>query len=386
MYEQPDRLPILTLNLQINDLEHECIELYSINEIERKVDHFVRTYQITDTKLIKRLKARIKESLTVKYPFLAPKDDKENKKTTRTKQKITSAREVPLSSKIWAKKPNAENSVNKFGIQHIIYSKKTIASSNQITSNSHHKSKNVIKTPSNTSKFQFKNNRKNDENNENRDSKKSLKNTESIKPRENFDKNINSFLEQEHMIASVYNFNNPLLSYSYTNPNVIQPRIVPQTATNRSFMCRMADSEADMEPRSYMSSYSNAKMTKKSSFYEYSNHHDKRSSFVHDNQLKLHENRLKNDVADHDNGSILSFDNYVFKIIPKDQLKSIFDQFDSNKTGLIGPKNLNLRSLTAEHLKMLEEVVIEIFKKEPNVFFTFNDFCRLVKDHVKIEN
>ena len=379
------RPPILTLTIQINEYESETIEIFCLTEVDPKTEKFCKTYNITDEKLMKKLKTRINQALKELYPFLFPKVKKTKETNKKTNKKPISERNIQFSKSFKPKTMAAETSVSKIGIQNLIYTKKGDTNIYQNSNNQSRKNNRLAKSFVESVKPRSFINKKPAEEKENKIKAKNDDTSTTEKPQLNIDISLSSIINKEAGICSVYNFNNPLLSYSYTNPNVIQQRPAPQTTTNKSFMGKMRDGDMDYENKRYMSSYSNGKMTKKSSFYEYSNNHDTRNVSIYDSQLKLKETRTKNDILNNIDGSVHSFDNYVFKLMPKDQLKAIFDKLDFNSSGLIGPKNLNLRSLSAENLKMLEGVVIEVFKMDQNSYLTFPDFCRLVKDYAKIE-
>lgn len=385
MYEPAKRTSILTLNIQINEYESECLEIFCLTELDAKTDRFCRTYQIQDLKTVSKLKQRIRESLKEKYPFLLIKE-KNYKDTKRPNtKKVTSTKEIPGVRKITNKKITVETSVSKGGIHNLLYSKKGDNNFGKSSCTTKSKGYRAVKSFVETIKPRVFMNKKPQDDKENVEgSKKEIKNNFSERPQLNIDLSLSSIMIREPTVASVYNMTNPLLSYSYTNPTVLQQRVVPLTASNRSFLERATETDFDTKDRKFSCNSSQAKLTKKSSFYEYSSNQDKRN-YLFDSQLKLRESSMNNNGIEDKTDSALNFDNYAFKIIPKDQLKLIFEQLDSNHSGLIGPKNLNLRSLSSEHLKILEGVVIEIFKRDKNTFFTLHDFCQLVKDHVKIE-
>jgi len=382
MYDPTTRPPILSLNLQINEIESETIELYCLTEIDSKIDRFCEIYHINDKLVIKNLKNRITEALRTKYPFLFPNSNKDKDSNAKTKKKIQSERNMPFSTKFKPKTTLIDTSVSKIGIQNIIYNKKIDSKLYSQVNPPHRKSGKFTKSFTDATKPRFFSNKQILGEKENKDKDTQVKEEIKQKPQLNIELSLSGILKEQE-VCSVYNFNNPLLSYSYTNPSAISQKPIPHTTTNKSFLGRMTESDMISDPRLHTSGYSQSKMTKKSSFYEYSNQQSKRYSLMHDGQITLHETRTDNEIIN-TNEPINNFDNYIFKVLPKEQLKMIFDKLDSHGSGLIGPKNLNLRSLSAEHLKMLEGVVVEIFKAEQNAYFTFPDFCRLVKEHARI--
>ena len=75
--------------------------------------------------------------------------------------------------------------------------------------------------------------------------------------------------------------------------------------------------------------------------------------------------------------------NFLFKIISKDELKKIFDDLDQKKMGLIGAKNLNFRKISANNLKILESLLLNFYNR-PNLFYDFEDFIEQCKLYIKI--
>ena len=386
MSETATKPPILTLNVQVNEFESERIEIFCLTELEDKTDRFCKVYHITDNALINKFKLRVKDALKAKYPFLFPNEKKKKALNPKTKKKLPSERDIPVTSKFKSRTTLVDSSVSKVGIQSLLYNNKKDTNLYQNSNLKNRKANKLVKSFADTTKARKFTSKKPAEDKENKiKSKNETKDVPKGKTQLDLNLSLSTVMNKEGGVCSVYNFNNPLLTYSYTNPNVMQNKPIPKTTTNKSFLGKIGESDFNYDNNRYMSSYSNAKMAKKSSFYEQSNHHDKRKSSIYDSQVQLKETRATYNIINDANESVNNFDNYVFKLIPMEKLKDIFDKLDSDRSGLIGPKNLNLRSLSAEHLKMLENVIIEIFKVDQNTYFTFQDFCQLVKDLTKME-
>lgn len=382
MCEPTTHCPILTLTIQVTDLESESIDIFCLTEIDAKIEYFCKIYKISDKTTVKLLTARIRDCLQEKYPFLVCRDSAKAKSKRVSKTKPTNIRDALIARKIVSKQMAIETSVSKVGIQSLLYSRKGQSKAGAGVSTTKGRGSRMIKSFAEPAKSRVFIKGKNGEDKENFEDKEA-KERMTAKPMLNIDLTLSGIIGRETTIASVYNSPNPLLSYSYTNPSVIYQRQAPQTATNKSFVCRVAESELDTDNKRLTSNFSQSKLSKKSSFYEHNN--DRRCSRIGDNQVKLKEIMVNRSTADTETETPYNYENYVYRLLPKNQLRSIFESLDGSGSGLVGPKNLNLRSLSAEHLKMLEGVVIEIFRMEQNGFLTFNDFCRLVKDHVRVE-
>ena len=380
--------PILIMNIQINESEYERLEINTLKDIAEKVENFCRTYQLKDTKVIRSIKKRAEKSLIDKFPFLKHSEDKKRILKASTGSK-SNKHKIPnrrlRNSHRSQKRSLMQDTANRpIGISGLIF--------NKVSNNFIYKRPPLPQTKPKgiASAFIYKKKKTSD--------KQKNKKQKTVSSKINFDKEnkqrdlvtpVKQPSTEQFEEFSIYGRRNRAMeSFTYTNPAVMKRQTqsvhIPE---RREPSAQKLEINLNNEVSTFLTNKSNKDQSrKKSSFYGDCNTPKKQNNKEAGTGIRMRESKLRHEIireSIHD--SVLSYETYVFKILPKDVLRKIFDSMDQNDSGLIGPKNLNLRSISAEHLKLLENVVLEIFSLNKNSFFTFTDFCKLVKKYVEMD-
>lgn len=375
--DQSKKTPMLILNIQINDSETESIRIYGLSEAEAKIDLFCKNYQISDRDVIRKIKARLRVTLKEKYPFLGAKEVR-----PYLDGHIHNAKHGTLGKPKRSNRTGADKSLNKIGIQSLVYSKKTevqIINRQSLVgqiNNQQHSSYNNSLKPRPLTMLRTKANKEN---------KKHLKRpTTNIIHKYDVKPNIYTDNPQQtqYLVSSITN--NANLSSIYINPalQLINKISTPQIPNNVTGTAAFADFDLDSAAKIHMSNYSYVKLSNKSSFYE-PNQPDRHRSVLGSHKVNIVENRVRNELMDNDPTSIKSFNKSVANKTDKETLRGIFDKLDCEGSGLIGPSNVNLRQLTAGDMKMIEGIIVDIFKRDQDSGISFKEFCNMIKGQSK---
>ena len=386
MSERGNLKPILILNIQINESEFERIEINTLKDINKKIDSFCFTYQIKEEKVIKSIKKRAEKSLIDKFPFLKREDSKKRILKVSTGSKANKNK-IPVRRSRNSHRPQKRSlmldSMHKpIGISGLIF--------NKISNNYIYKRPPLPKAQPKgiASAFVYKKKKTS--------VKQKTQKENNIQSKTNLEKEnkqkdpitpVKQPSNEEIEEFSIYGRRNRATeSFSYTNPVVMKRQTQSvHIPNNREDNVQKLEINLNNEVSTFLTNKTNT-VERKQSFYGNCRTPKNQGKRGSGKQIRMRESKLKHEIlreSIHD--SVLSYETYVFKILPKVVLRKIFDSMDQNDSGLIGPKNLNLREISAEHLKLLENVVLEIFSLDKNSFFTYTDFCKLVKKHVEID-
>ena len=377
--------PLLILNIKINDTETERIEIETLKDISDRVEEFCDIYQIRDKAVIAKMKRRVEKCVKSKYKFVEQKENAKPriKGAKGNKKKIQRKMVKPI--KVKRRKLTIDTKSHPIGITRLVHNRaaSSFIEKKKVREENSKKRKEVSSFAN-----YIKKRKKLDKLKANK-----VELPEEIEQDENSSKNENidrekSNTQSQHNTITIYDVRNDRLnSLTYTNSLLLNEHNRSISLTNSQYdKPKRLEIDLNSEVSKFNRKISGRHTTKKSSFYEHYNTPQNRTLANPNSIIKLRQSKLKHElIRDDINDSILSYDTYVFKVLPKNQLKQIFSNMDANGSNLIGPRNCNLRNISAEHLKLLESVIIEIYNEDENTYFTFKDFCKLVKEHVNIE-
>lgn len=365
------KAPLLVLNVQINECEAESIIIYALPETDTKIDLFCRNYHITDRDIIKKLKARLRLTLKEKYPFLGAKDGKLSTAALAKLKSFSKAKNEGLALPNKRKK-KINTCVNKTGIQSLVYSKKTEAQVLQrpilIDRTMNNKSTSHASYIHGKQLFKKYTGRK--ENVQARRPATQL--IDKYKPAED---TIMGNEAHSSYLMSAYNnnFNGSVLTHGGLIAQVATPQPV------KTGLYGFEHVELESEAARHLSNYSQPRASRKASLVEH-NALDLRKSVLCSNRIALRESRVNNEVLESEHMSIQSFNKSTAVRNQNEQLRDIYEKLDANGSGIVGPRNMNLRNLTADDLKRIQAVVIELCRMDPDAVMTFKQFCELARE------
>lgn len=379
MFDIDQRTPLLVLNIQINESESERINIFGLSDIEDKVDLFCKNYQIKDKNVVKKIKARIRLTLSDRYPFLVHQATKVIT-NNNVAVKPSSKKNPTLKSQLRPRKLAIDTSVNKPSVSNLIYAKKaktnTLAKQAPIHRITNREMQ-LFSNPSNPSKLIKKRTKVDKENHplvEERPATDYM-----IKYRPTSEIALGYHRSKNYLVSAIHNSIN--LSTSAANAIItgIPQQGTPQNPNVKVRTDAFADVDLELEARKHLSNYSQAKLSYKSSICEPMNHPDISRQSVSNSRVHICETRIRNEILHDRTNSIKSFNKSCNRGPSDEHLREIFEKLDYKGSGLVGPRNINLRSLSADNLRHLEDFIIEIFKKEQDWYMNFTEFCSMTK-------
>lgn len=346
--------PILVLNIQINDFESEKLEIFNLTDMEEKINHFCKIYSISSIKTVKKIKKRVKDCLKEKYPFLVIKEnkpvikklDKENKiKTSFIEQKEKKKSSMIKSlvyKRVSSAKPGAKTKQQKKVLNHLIHKKRFISKRATQDKKSKYDKINKSITEGNCDIYD----------------------------------NIQSKTNNE-----IFNLEkqNPG-SFLYQNRDKLHQSNLPNSMQNNHL--ERKNSESMTSCYNNLRNNSRSFATRKSNFCDstiYRTRNMSQSRILKEKDISL----ISNMVGNNHSKAIIDEHKQSIPFKTEKEVRQIFNILDEYGKGRIGPKNLNLKALTAKQTDALEFVIIEIFKGGQYNELCFDEFFTMVRELVK---
>ena len=365
--------PLVILNIQINESETESVQINRFNDVSDKIGLFCKNYHIANKSVIAKIESRVLMILRDRYPFLAMNDNSNSKKKEKTITRTFKDKTL-VGGKKKPEDLTIDTGATKFGIQHILYSKKGVTTLN-------------YKAPS---VFQYK--KKNSQSFATSLKPKPIKKNNPKYDKENirdFSKENDAKLEgnikygQDNPRSNTKPVDStaghkPLISFDANFGNINKLR-TPTAGSINNNTTNLNSNEISTEARQYFSNLRQAREFKKSSFCREKIAPESLANNLYQSCIPTDEYKsfhlVNNDDNQTNNNSII--DN---GLISREKLKTVFNQLDASGLGYIGPNNINLKSLSADCLKLLKNVIISIFKKDYDSSIHFDEFCAIVDD------
>lgn len=383
MIDLAHKSPLMVLNIQINESEIERLVIYSLSDIEDKVDLFCKNYQIKDKNTIRKIKTRIKVTLRDKYPFLVHQTNKQANYRNGTENKSSIKRQASVPKRKYSNKLTIDTSTNKIGIHNLIYSKRQETTFLNNYSLKYNKSS-VIRPYANLTKLNKNKTRQRIGDKENLNKIVNRPNTDLI---QKYDPPIKlSKIKQNKksfFISAIHNNINQSSFFNYPNTENINKADHNLQKDNINLEA-FTQTDLDIEAKKHLTNYSKSKLSYKSSFYDTNKKEKSIRNSNYNNNISLREDRIKNEIINNEPSSIKSFNKSLSRNRNKNNLRDIFEKLDKDGSGLIGQTNINFKLLSADDLIFLEDVIIEIFKQDKNKEITFTEFCEIFQHHVNI--
>ena len=369
--------PILILNLQFNDSDPKPLEIYSMGDATTQIQSFCTANGIKDKNIVERLRNRIAACL---INFESADENKQDENLPDKAEQKPWAENKPNGHKrLKSKQLFIDTSAKSLGMQSLAYTSKTTKAMGHNYSTVQGQGHKLVKSlaeavkarlfTTKASKLNEQQNKEHTEDKNNIIEKKDVKMVPqtSISITEGVQKAFNqSNLSTMTSNRSVFNFN--------------EFKAVPRNTPAKSFINSLTDEKTKAKNNTSHSITRNPKIFKKSSFYEYS---------------QLTDHRLDQNIYQHfgnprqlekmDTDSIESLDDNVLKRISIPELKLIFNKLDCEGFGHIGPRKMDLRSLSAVEMQNTEPIIAEILKRDKDAYFNFKDFCKIANQFVIID-
>lgn len=380
--------PILILNFIFDDHEVKKCEIHSFGDATIQIQSFCTAHGIKSKEVVEGIRNRVAACLLYQGSYVESRQN-ENIAPHGNKDATTDKKDISKHNRTKSRKLTIETSPRNTKTNCVVHTTKATNTAGKGNGTVQGKGHQLIKSLAESVKtrlFTSKTSKLN-ENVEN----KLEKNPESIKYQEpethNNQDNIFDEAEPEDLFQKTLESNTEIEIYTESQAPIIKPTKEPFTCADYkseakvprkgSFIKSLADStNLDNTKGSHLN---RNRMVKKSSFYEYSITDSKFDRNIYDNfnepqKLK----RLQT-------ASTASFEQEILKRVSMPEIKSIFNKLDAESYGHIGPKKMDLRSLSSVQLNNMEPVIAEILTKDGDVCLNFKDFCKIVGNFMLID-
>lgn len=377
------RAPLLILNIQINESETESLQIYDLSDVKQKLSLFCKNYNIIDKKTVARMKTRVLVTLKDKYPFLVIKEPKPIAATYQNRKTLFSSKVPQPDRHRRMKNLTIDTNIVKVETASGVNTKRGDRLTHMIPTTCHRNSRmtqsflGVVK-PSVTSKAKAKENNK-----------------------ENAPRHIRQLTDDtipNRPLAETIFGNDVARYYMMTD---LQNRIgSPQNSVNVSMMSpyaqktpfvfsRANQNKITSEPKQEVGSekqlitFNSPKILYKASFNEPVHQHEPQTGNLYDSCIQFQSGRLKNPQIENPKINVKTIGGFD-RDLAKPYLWTVFKQLDADGSGYISPRNINLQGLNADTLKMLKNVVIEVFKLGQDEGLNFVEFCDIAENQTNL--
>ena len=370
--------PILILNLQINEADTKSIKIYSVGDATTKIQSFCTVHNIKDRNVIERLRNRAAACLS-NTEKSNENDTQENIFNANEHKSLKTVDKVSKHHRVRSKQLFIDTSPNTLGVQSLAYTSKTSKAMGQSHASVQGQGHKLVKSLAEAVKAKLFTTKasKHDEMYKQDIQKENTpveeKPTRKIVPQTSL--TISEGVQKEFDLKTqptMASSKNMLQSYEF--------KAVPRNTQARSFMNSLTE-EKDLNT-GYDSQQRNhfGKVIKKSSFYEYSNIADRKI----DSNIYQQFSRPR-EIEKMDTKSMDSIEETVLKRMTMSELKTIFNKLDGEGSGHIGPRKMDLRSLSASEMQNAEPIIAEIFNRDGDAYFNFKDFRKIANEFVILD-
>ena len=362
--------PLLLITFQINENNAGCIEIYRLEDIDKRINEFCKGYNIFDLLSITRIKNRAYK--TINYPCEANFDKIEPYKERGSKKQASCKSSLSF-------KRGYQNSKNKIGIKGIMGNIHLNGANTRPCIN------NPL-IPKMIQPFYLKSKPQKIVKHENYSTKNIFQNmrTKTAQRKSNISISSNILIKDiripKNQKNQLYN-----IGYAFKSPFVMEDntecRDTLKIDTDERFTDEASITSFPSPILKNLNLYSPARSQFKTDTNDERNNKDNCSHASKETSEKFR--NLIVEIEGNKRGYYTDMDTqksdtnfYMTK-----KLRALFEQLDSNGSGLIGPRNLNLRAITTSNLQLFETVIAELFKDGDNNYYTFADFSDLVDRH-----
>lgn len=369
--------PILIINLQIDESEPKTVEIYSMSDATHQIQIYCMQNGIRDKNIIERLRNRVATCIENANEILNPVFKEKNLETNNRVH--YNDNHTMGHRRVRSKLLIIDASQNSLGIQSLAFTAKTSKAMNQSHGAMQGQGHKLVRSLAEAVKARLF----------------TTKNSNSIdltmsKVKEVDKSEANEQLKRNHRKQSISamgdenkGFGQHIAYFQTYNRNSVNPndfRPVSQNNRNKIFVNPLIDNKKHENEINSHSISRSSKLNKKSSFYDIGQIADpKIDRNIYDNFRKAGY-KEKFEFSSSEN-----IDQRVFKRISVSELKNIFNKLGSDNSGHIGPRKMDLRTLSSAQLNNVEPIIAEILKRDKDAYFNFKDFCKIATGFVIID-